>query len=204
MKFEEKQIYHVFNQGNNRQQIFFEAENYWFFTRKIQRYISPYAHVLCYCLMPNHFHLLLAPNSFAAAPSKAVKPRHKWGEQRAMLNDDRQENLSRAIGTLLSSYTKAVNKRYNRSGSLFRGKTKVKSNLIEGPITVEGPNRHQFFLPENSYARTCFHYIHQNPVKAGLVRKATDWSYSSAQAYAGLRSENLCNQELARQLGLID
>ncbi|MEL7251394.1 MAG: transposase [Bacteroidota bacterium] len=203
MKFEEKQIYHVFNQGNNRQKIFFEPENYRFFTRKIQRYICSYADVLCYCLMPNHFHLLVSPNAAASQPSKAVKPRRKWGEIEPGANDDRQEKLSHAIGTMLSSYTKAVNKRYQRSGSLFRGKTKVKHSWTEGTTIIEGPGEHQYFLRENNYARTCFHYIHQNPVKAGLVLESTDWAYSSAQDYAGLGNESLCNKVLAKELGLI-
>jgi len=212
MKYHPNQIYHVFNQGNNRERIFFEEENYRYFLEKVRKYLLPLADLLCYCLMPNHFHFLLVPNEKAGEPSAAVKPRGKLegtlgvkqlegtSEVPSNLSYDRQERLSQAIGTLLSSYTKAVNKKYNRSGSLFRGKTKVKDGWIDEVITVDGPNRHLFFRAENDYARQCFAYIHQNPVQAGLVQTTTDWPYSSASDYAGLRNETLCNQALASML----
>jgi len=203
MKYSPNQIYHVFNQGNNKQKIFFEEKNYIFFLKKIRKHILPYADILCYCLMPNHFHLLLTPNKEASSPSKAIKPRNKYGLAAPIIKDkglDHQEKLSQSIGTLLSSYTKAINKAYNRSGSLFRGKTKVKNEWAEGWITVDGSNKHLFFRKNNDYARQCFHYIHENPVKAKLSELATDWPYSSAQDYAGLRSGTLCNQILAKKV----
>ena len=44
------------------------------------------------------------------------------------------------------------------------------------------------------------HYIHQNPMKANLVKKMEDWDYSSFKDYCGLRNGTLCNKELAVQL----
>ncbi|MEA3504629.1 MAG: hypothetical protein U9R32_05465 [Bacteroidota bacterium] len=59
MKIEKGYLYHVYNQGNNCRRIFFDNENYLFFLKKINIYISPYADVLAWCLMPNHFHLMV-------------------------------------------------------------------------------------------------------------------------------------------------
>lgn len=59
MHFEPNTIYHIYNQGNNRQRIFFKHENYLFFLKKAREYVSPYADFLCYCLMPNHFDWLV-------------------------------------------------------------------------------------------------------------------------------------------------
>jgi putative transposase len=58
MDFKPNAIYHIYNQGNNRQQIFFSEENYLFFIKKMRTYLLPYGDLLCYCLMPNHFHWL--------------------------------------------------------------------------------------------------------------------------------------------------
>jgi len=58
MQFEAGNIYHIYNQGNNRQKIFFERENYLFFLKKIKTHVVPYADILAWCLMPNHFHLM--------------------------------------------------------------------------------------------------------------------------------------------------
>ncbi len=197
-KFYENQVYHVFNQGNNRQLVFLEDENYIFFLKKIRKILLPFTDILCYCLMPNHFHMLIVPNNNASKPSKAVIPGIRKKERIP------QENLSHAIGLLLSSYTKAINVRYKRSGSLFRARTKVKDGWIDEIITVDGKNKEMFFRADNDYAIQCFHYIHENPVKAHIVKHATDWIYSSARDYAGLRNGTICNQELAHKaLGLI-
>ena len=203
MKFKANRVYHVCNQGNNRQIIFREPDNYRYFQQKIQRYISPYADILCYCLMPNHFHLLLQPNATAALPSKAVKPCRQSSDVLKTsddLSDHYQENLSHAIAILLSSYTKAFNRRYNRSGSLFRSRTKVKDGRTD-PFFVPAAATRSLSVPTDlAYARQCFQYIHHNPVKAGLVIRATEWPHSSAQDYAGLRRQSLCNTEVTRQL----
>jgi hypothetical protein len=53
---------------------------------------------------------------------------------------------------------------------------------------------------EQGYAATCFYYIHQNPLRAGIVDKIEDWHYSSYRDYAGLRNGTLCNQQLAKEV----
>lgn len=63
-------VYHVYNQGNNKQKIFFAEENYHFFIRKMKTHLLPHAHLLCYCLMPNHFHWLLIPKQAGIDPVK--------------------------------------------------------------------------------------------------------------------------------------
>jgi putative transposase len=68
MYFEQGYIYHIYNQGNNRQKIFFREENYYFFLQKIKRYILPYADILAWCLMPNHFHLMVLVNETEIVP----------------------------------------------------------------------------------------------------------------------------------------
>ena len=43
-----------------------------------------------------------------------------------------------------------------------------------------------------SYFEQCFHYIHQNPAVAKIVKDVVDWSYSSYPDYAGIRHDTLC------------
>ena len=52
-------IYHIYNQGNNRQKIFYNRDNYLFFLQKMNDYLLPYCDVLAWCLMPNHFHWMV-------------------------------------------------------------------------------------------------------------------------------------------------
>ena len=111
--------YHIYNRGNNRQSIFFQPENYLFFLRNVKRYLAPLAKVTAYCLMPTHYHLLLRiKNSefFAKVPSSGME---------AVKNSEfstSEVSLSRAMMRLSVSYTKAINKRFERVGSLFHSK----------------------------------------------------------------------------------
>ena len=164
MELLQGQLYHIYNRGNNKQPIFYSKENYSFFLMKMRNHLLKKAQILAYCLMPNHFHWLAYTNK-------------TWKNMAGSLNKD--------IGILLRSYTQAINKRYQRTGSLFQQKTKA----IE--------------LSKRSYARTCFHYIHQNPLRANLVNKMPEWPFSSYPDYAGMRNGSLINKKLAyRHLGI--
>lgn len=87
----------------------------------------------------------------------------------------------------MRSYTRAINKKYNKTGSLFQPKTKAKNlNAAE--------------TSRDNYPLICFLYIHQNPIRAGLVNKIDEWEYSSFQDYSGKRDGTLCNKTLTRKL----
>ena len=196
MTYELNTIYHCFNQGNNRQEIFYTRENYLFFLEKMRTHLHPVADILSYCLMPNHFHWLIMLKEKGIEDTGIKNPN--------IIRSDKknQQQISQSIAILLRSYTRAVNKQEHRSGSLFRHKTKLKNgkNGFSEFITIEGKYRKFFFKDGLEYARTCFNYIHENPQDADLVLKPSDWEYSSAQDYAGLRNGTLCNKQLAKDL----
>ena len=79
------------------------------------------------------------------------------------------------------SYTKAINKRFERVGTLFQGQFHGK--------------------PVKNYANLlslCI-YIHANPVKDGLVDLLEDWEYSNYLEWIGLRSGALVNREFIQE-----
>ncbi len=202
MQFEPHTIYHIYNQGNNRQTIFFREANYLFFLKKARRYMLPYCDILCYCLMPNHFHFLVYVREVyidRVTPSHPVNI--KANEKSLSISKPR--SFSDSIAIMLRSYTRAINKQENRSGALFREGTKAKNGIIEGFITLHSKHDDLIFGGEMRYEATCFAYIHQNPVQARLVQKPEDWLFSSAPDYAGLRNGTLCNQHLAKKLGIV-
>jgi REP element-mobilizing transposase RayT len=117
--------------------------------------------------MPNHFHFLIRSDERTIA-TKSVA--------------DKDKNvLSEGIRHLLSSYTQAINKQNNSTGSLFQQNTKAKS-IVKG---------------SRNYDQICLHYIHQNPLKANLAKKMEEWEFSSFLDYCGKRNGTLCNKELA-------
>jgi len=169
MHFEKDHIYHVYNRSNET--VFHCKDNYLFFTQKIRKLIYPVCDIIAWCLMPNHFHFLISANEKSV---NSTMEKHRPALQL----------LPKNLGTLLSSYTKAINKSFNRKGKLFAHNTEAKQ------ITHQG----------NNYLENCFYYIHQNPLKADLIKKLEDWEYSSFPDFAGLRNGTLCNKELAYEI----
>ena len=51
--------YHIYNRGNNGIDIFFERDNYDYFLKLYHQYIHPIAEKYAWCLMKNHFHILV-------------------------------------------------------------------------------------------------------------------------------------------------
>lgn len=203
MLFAEGHIYHIYNQGNNRQRIFFERENYLFFLKKMREYLLPYCDVIAYCLMPNHFHWMVEVKEVEIEVDNThrvfthgVTRSHPVSRQ----PESKFQSLNDSIAILLRSYTRAINKQMNRSGNLFREATKAECLTYSNRISPSFFNtafgtRINTHHPEDSYPQICFDYIHQNPVNAGLVQKAEDWEFSSFRDYQGLRNGTLVNKE---------
>ncbi|TAF67270.1 MAG: transposase [Cytophagales bacterium] len=169
MKLISNQLYHIYNQGNNQETIFLEKDDYLNFLFSARNLLLTHSDILAYCLMPNHFHFLVD------VTEKSV--------QEIKLGGIFVNQLTNAFRLLLSNYAQDFNKKYNRSGSLFRQKTKGKClKNIEA---------------NKNYPLICFHYIHQNPLKAKLVEKMEDWDFSSFKDYAKYRNGTFINKELA-------
>lgn len=173
MHFEKDHIYHIYNRSNET--VFYSKNNYLFFIEKVRKLIYPVCDLLAWCLMPNHFHMMINATEESV---EYAREKHRPNVQ----------ILSKNIGTLLSSYTQALNKSVGRRGRLFAHNTQAKSisNF------------------RKDYLENCFFYIHQNPLQAGLVKKIENWKYSSFIDYAEEMSDSICNKELAYQLIDID
>jgi putative transposase len=143
------QYYHVYNRGNNREQIYFEKKNYSYFLKKVYLSFDNSIDLVAYCLMPNHYHLVV--KSLA------------------------EGKLEKAMQRISTGYTRAINKAYNRTGHLFAGRYKNK------------------FIPGDEYLLHLCRYIHLNPVRAGLVKEAKDWEFSSYQYYLNSNHPKILN-----------
>src|SRR3989344_6845391 len=108
------EYYHIYNRGNGKQDIFLNSEDYRFFikrlnfnlyppdeddeTIRIQKLPPNSFSLLCYCLMPNHFHLLIKQNG--------------------------DISTSILVKKLCTSYSKFFNKKYNKVGHVFQDRFK--------------------------------------------------------------------------------
>ncbi len=105
--------------------------------------------------MPNHYHFLV--------------------------RQDGEETISRFVQALFNSYTKAFNRRFRRSGTLF-----------------EGPFRAVAVEDEGYLLRLC-RYIHLNPVRARLAASPEGWPFSNYREWVGLRNGTLVDRAFVRK-----
>ncbi|PJA97846.1 MAG: hypothetical protein CO128_10345 [Ignavibacteriales bacterium CG_4_9_14_3_um_filter_30_11] len=149
--FYKNTCHHLYNRGTNKGKIFFEDEEYLYFLKKAGYYKVKYKiDILAYCLMPNHFHFFVKQKTDTFS-------------------------ISQFISALLNSYTKSINIKYKRSGTLFESKTKSKE------------------IKDESYFMWVIKYILENPVKANLVATIESWDYSNAKDLLNLREGKLTN-----------
>jgi REP element-mobilizing transposase RayT len=149
--------YHIFNHANGFENLFLEQENYRFFLQQYDIHVSPFVETIAFCLMPNHFHLMIKIKDRADILRKI---------ELAEINDGEIERrISKAFSNFFSSYTQSYNKLFKRKGSLF-----VK-NFRRKPITTQRQWQETFL------------YIHLNPVKHQFVKNEFLWKWSSLIAY---------------------
>lgn len=128
-------VYHVYNRGAHRMQLFLHSWNYEYCASLLHKYTKQYmVSLLAYCLMPNHYHLVLVQQPTGS--------------------------ITRCIQSLFNAYVQGFNKLHKHSGTLFQGSPK---------------HRH---IDSDEYAVQVIRYIHLNPVRGGIVRRAEDWRHS--------------------------
>ena len=163
--------YHFYNRGNNRQTVFFQPENYLYFLGGMKKYLVPFVSVIAFCLMPTHYHVLVRIRQQTSEVFKTSE----------VLGREVSRQVSLAMQKFLISYTKAINKRFSRVGSLFQGQFQAK------PIQTY------------SHLLNLCVYIHANPVKDGLVALPEDWIYSNYLEWLDQRDGTLVDQEFIQE-----
>lgn len=148
--------YHIYNRGNNGENIFVQERNYEHFMNLYFKYIDPIAETYAYCLLRNHFHVSLKTKT-----EEEIEQTLKALETFKDSGKLGPGYLSRQFSNLFNAYAKAINKAYGRTGSLFE------HPFGRVPITTG----RQFW---NVIA-----YIHQNPQKHKFVQDFRDWKWSS-------------------------
>jgi REP element-mobilizing transposase RayT len=99
--------HHLYNRGVNGQKIFCNDEDYYYFLRRTKKFKEKYlTQIICYCLMPNHFHFFVKQN-------------------------EDFPTIGKFISDLTNAHTKFMNKQMNRVGVLYQGPTKSKFISLE-------------------------------------------------------------------------
>lgn len=150
---EEGFFYHIYNRGNNGINIFFDEENYTYFLQLLAKYIQPVAEIYAYCLLKNHFHILVR--------IKEVNEIENENLRYSTTEIPKSVNASKQFSHMFNAYAQAVNKRYSRTGSLF-----------EKPFERKRINGEE-------YLKRLVLYIHSNPVQHSFAENIEDYKWSS-------------------------
>ena len=166
--------YHIYNRANGNEKIFSNRGNYDFFLSRYVDHIHPIAETFCYCLMPNHFHFLLRIRK-----EEEIQENLKETFSKLKFNKkpEIEKIMSKRFSNFFSSYTQAFNKQQSRMGSLFMKNFKRKR------------------VTEQKYLLNLVHYIHSNPVEAGIVAKPEIWKYSSYKILIDENAKSFLNRE---------
>lgn len=162
-KFYPNQYYHIYNRGNNKEKIFFEEQNYFYFLNKFDLYLSDNLDVLAFALLPNHFHFLV--------------------KTKESINSD---DLTFQFRKFFISYSKSINKQFNRTGSLFQKKFKRK------------------LIGDNKYLSRIILYIHANPQKHKFTKDFMTYKLSSFEAIISNKPTRILKEEVIELFGDIN
>ena len=161
-------FYHIYNRGINGENLFKEGRNYAYFLQKYARYIEPIAETYAYCLLKNHFHLLIHTRSeIAILKAKSDAKKEVFVQETNPLENKKAASLhlSNAFASFFKSYAQSINKAHNRTGRLF-----------------EEPFR-RILVDNDTYFTEVIYYIHHNPRRHGFVKDFRDYPHSSYHAH---------------------
>jgi REP element-mobilizing transposase RayT len=91
--------YHVFNKANNGEKIFRENSDYQFFLLKLGELVTQRSDIFAFCLLPNHFHLLIKPKPLTEGETTLI--------------------IVESLRKFFQIYVQYFNDKYKRRGSLF-------------------------------------------------------------------------------------
>lgn len=134
-------LYHVTSRGDGREEIYLDDADRGTGLAVLEEVIKRSNWTVhAYCLMGNHYHLLV---------------------------ETPDGNLASGMRQFNGVYTQRFNRRHHRVGHVFQGRYKA------------------IIVQKDNYLLELARYIVLNPVRAGMVRSANDWRWSSYRATAG-------------------
>lgn len=167
---EEGYFYHIYNRGNNGGNVFLQEINYYYFLKLLRKYIVPVADVYAYCLMENHFHFLFKIKNFEEVNFKDLKY--------STVNKAKVVNFSSQFSHFLNAYSQAINKKYERSGSLF-----------EKPFERKK-------IENEDYLKQVILYINCNPLKHKITDSLESFKWSSYKSHLSTQKTNIKRTEV--------
>ncbi len=160
--FNPSHFYHIFNRGNNKENIFKSEANYSYFLQLVKKYLLSVCDIYAYCLLPNHFHLIIKIKDDNELPENIRKKERK---------------LHQPFSNLFNAYTKAMNKKHQRTGSLFQEHLK------------------RIKIDNEEYLQNLIVYVHTNPAHHS-ISNFENYMHSSYESFKSNKPTLLKRKEV--------
>jgi len=172
IRIEPERFYHIWNRGNNRENLFYTPANYEYFLRMYAEFLDPVAETYAFCLLPNHFHLLIRTKPLLVSPEGETNKKPEGETSR------KSNPVSREFQRLFTAYSQAINIQQHRTGSLFQKPYKrLEVKSVKQLVNL-------------------VHYIHTNPQKHGITDDFRDYPWSSYERILINRPSKLKKDEV--------
>ena len=148
ISLEPGKYYHIYNRGNNRENIFNEERNYAYFLKLYAFHVGPIADTYAYCLLRNHFHLFARVKDLTGLGDLSGLP-----------------DPSQAFSNFFNAYAKAFNKAYHRTGAPFQrpfGRIEVTTEAYLFRLVTyihQNPQRHGFVTDFREWPYSSYHTL---------------------------------------------
>jgi len=167
-------FYHIYNRGNNHDNIFIQERNYAYFLKLWWKHINPIAETWAYCLIRNHFHasVYIKDRPDLSGLTRVSAGPHSRVDQ-GLTRSDSSKDLTglkpphQYFSNFFNAYARGINLATQRTGALF-----------ERPFK-------RIPVDSTSYLMRLVVYIHQNPQKHSFVDDFCQWKYSSYHELIG-------------------
>ncbi|GAB2568215.1 hypothetical protein GCM10027190_17500 [Spirosoma areae] len=157
-----------------------EERNYFFFLKRYADFMTPVVDTFAYCLLGNHFHLLIRVKSEHILKQQLISEKR---EQKIGGLHSTEHIASKQFARLFSSYTQTINKAVGRTGA-----------LIETPFERKEVNDEEYFT-------RLIWYIHHNPQKHRLISDFRHYPYSSYRSHLSTKPTRLVREYVLAWFG---
>lgn len=161
------QIFHIYNHAVGKENLFECDADYIYFLNKMKEYLLPVSDIISYCLMPNHYHLILRFKETEIIKNiynNRIKNKFTIEQSTEQNEIFLSKQLSQVASNFFNTYAKHYNFVKDRTGTLFKRTFRRKE------------------IDDLDYLKTLICYIHQNPVASGFAQHLSEWKYSSHKA----------------------
>ncbi len=183
--------YHVFNRGNNKQNIFVDNQDYKHFFDLMTIYLLSLADIYAYVAMRNHFHFAVRIKDeheigyFDPKYSESDDLERKWRvhfpkseAERIQGGFKKKPNPDSMFQHFCSAYAKGFNTKYKQSGTIFEHSFEAK------------------LVSNEYYLKRLILYIHYNPIKHGFCDFQSDYPWSSYLSLVSVKPTKLSRENV--------